>query len=136
MASDTSNVLTDRNELNEMFLGILRNISSGIFTRQDTENRARNLLIHYSDFWLAYAMEAMMYWYTDERNNAETTLQKALALNREKTALFFSLFCVKKRAHGSGRTLGCTVYAGTECTAGLCRIYIDSQYDGSRLLIY
>lgn len=95
MASDTSNVLTDRNELNEMFLGILRNISSGIFTRQDTENRARNLLIHYSDFWLAYAMAAMMYWYADERNNAETTLQKALALNREKTALFFSLFCVK-----------------------------------------
>ena len=38
MASDTSNVLTDRNELKEMFLGILRNISSGIFTRQDTEN--------------------------------------------------------------------------------------------------
>ena len=96
MASDTSNVLTDRNKLKEMFLGILRNISSGIFTRQDTENQAKNLLIHYSDFWLAYAMAAMMYWYADERNNAETTLQKALALNREKTALFFSLFCVKK----------------------------------------
>ena len=88
MASDTSNVLTDRNELKEMFLGIRRNISSGIFTRQDTENQAKNLLIHYSDFWLAYAMAAMMYWYADERNNAETTLQKALTLNRDKTALF------------------------------------------------
>lgn len=36
-----------------------------------------------------------MYWYADERNNAETILQKVLTLNREKTALFFSLFCVK-----------------------------------------
>ena len=35
-----------------------------------------------------------MYWYADERNNAETILQKVLTLNREKTALFFSLFCV------------------------------------------
>ena len=106
MASDTSNVLTDRNELNEMFLGILRNISSGIFTRQDTENQAKNLLIHYSDFWLAYAMAAMMYWYADERNNAETTLQKALTLNREKTALFFSLFCVKNQAHRKRQNSG------------------------------
>lgn len=93
--SSRTNQMSDRQRVFKLAMGILQNIDNGLFTKKELDVRAKDLILNESDYWLSYALAALIYWFMDERSNAEETLSRALELDDRKTSLFFALVCIK-----------------------------------------
>lgn len=79
-------------ELRRIALGCIMAVDTNLISFEATRTQVERAYLANTDYWLAYAVAAVMLWVADEREAAERALRRALMMDDRKSALLF-LFC-------------------------------------------
>lgn len=79
-------------ELRRIALGCIVAVDHNIISHETARSKVEKAYLANTDYWLAYAVTAVMLWWSDEREAAERAMNKALLLSERKSSLLF-LFC-------------------------------------------
>lgn len=79
------------NELRRITLGYVIGLDSYIISNESLRKRVEKAYLANTDYWLAYAISAVMLWASDEKEAAYRALNKALLMDAYKANVFFML---------------------------------------------
>ena len=79
-------------ELRRIALGCVVAVDKTLISHETARKRVEKAYLANTDYWLAYAIIAVMLWWSDEREASERALNKALVMDERKSSLLF-LFC-------------------------------------------
>ena len=79
------------NKLRRITLGYIIGLDSYIISNETLRKQVEKCYLSNTDYWLAYAIMAVMLWASDEKEAAGRALQKALKMDSKKSAVFFML---------------------------------------------
>lgn len=83
------------NELRHIAMGVLVAIDAHLVSHEKARQTAERAYLANTEYWLSYALMAVILWWANEREDAERALSKALLFDTRKTALL--LFFVNIR---------------------------------------
>lgn len=78
-------------ELRRITLGYVVGLDSHIVSSEALRKRVEKAYLANTDYWLAYAISAVMLWASDEQEAALRSLNKALLMDNYKSCVFFML---------------------------------------------
>lgn len=84
-------------DVRKLIKGLLDNMNMGILTRKNLRQKAEDLLLSNSDYWLSYAGVALIGWLLNDQKLARQGLQRALNLDDSRTSLFFLLISIREK---------------------------------------
>lgn len=94
--------LLSSRDVRVMTQGILKNMDTGLLTKETLQKKAEELLVSADDYWMAYGLAALICWLADDRVKAQQALQRALQADDQKTSLFFFLLSLwEERDHAA-----------------------------------
>ena len=79
------------NELRRIALGYVVGVDNYIINSETLRMKVEKTVLQNSDYWLSYALSAVMLWVNNEEEAAARAIVKALDLNNSKACLFFLL---------------------------------------------
>ena len=79
------------NELRRITLGYVIGLDAHVCSDQTMRKKVEEAYLQNSDYWLAYAIMAVMLWASDEEEAAKRAMSKALTMDYFSTSLFFLL---------------------------------------------
>ena len=79
------------NDLRRISLGYVIGLDAHIISSDSARKRVEKAYLQNTDYWLAYAISAVMLWASDEKEAAERAMSKSLSINYFNTCLFFLL---------------------------------------------
>ena len=79
------------NELRRITLGYIIGLDSYIISNKTLRSKVEKSYLANTDYWLSYAIMAVMLWASDEREAAQRALNKALTMDACRSAVFFML---------------------------------------------
>lgn len=79
------------NELRRITLGYLIGLDAHICSDETMRKKVEEAYLQNSEYWLAYAVMAVMLWASDEEEAAKRAVSKALTMDYFSTSLFFLL---------------------------------------------
>lgn len=79
------------NELRRITLGYVIGLDAHICSDQIMRKKVEEAYLQNSEYWLAYAIMAVMLWASDEEEAAKRAMSKALTMDYFSTSLFFLL---------------------------------------------
>lgn len=88
-----------RDEVRRRVVGLLQSVDINAVKKDTLETISEEIIVDNPDYWLAPALVALCYWYTDNKNLAQSALKKALSRSEEKTSFLFCLIHMR-----AGRT--------------------------------
>lgn len=88
-----------RDEVRRRVVGLLQSVDINAIKKDTMETIGEETIVNNPDYWLAPALVALCYWYTDNKSLAEAALKKALSRSEEKTSFLFCLIHMR-----AGRT--------------------------------
>ncbi len=92
------------NNLRRITLGYIIGLDSYIISNETLRKQVEKCYLSNTDYWLAYAIMAVMLWASDEREAAGRALEKALKMDSKKTAVFFMLVNLRfQRREAAGK---------------------------------
>lgn len=78
-------------KLRKIALGYVIGIDSNIISSETLRTEVEKQQLKNSDYWLAYALSALMLWISNEKDSSERAMLKALKIDEYKSILFFML---------------------------------------------
>ncbi|MBT1174058.1 hypothetical protein JS530_00740 [Bifidobacterium sp. LC6] len=79
-------------ELRRIALGCVMAVDTHLISQETTRKQAERAYLANTDYWLSYALMAVMLWWSNEREAAGRAMKRALMMSERKSSLFF-LFC-------------------------------------------
>ncbi len=79
------------NELRRITLGYVIGLDAHICSDQTMRKKVEEAYLQNSEYWLAYAIMAVMLWASDEEEAAKRAMSKSLTMDYFSTSLFFLL---------------------------------------------
>lgn len=79
------------NELRRITLGYVVGLDAHICTDETIRKKVEEVYLQNTEYWLAYAIMAVMQWANDEEKAAKRAMSKALTMDYFSTSLFFLL---------------------------------------------
>lgn len=79
------------NELRRVSLGYVIGLDSHICSDETVRKKVEQVYLQNTEYWLAYAIMAIMLWADDNKEAAEKAVSKALAMDFSSASLFFLL---------------------------------------------
>ncbi|MCR4791788.1 MAG: hypothetical protein K5871_03495 [Lachnospiraceae bacterium] len=79
------------NELRRITLGYVIGLDAHICSDETLRKRVEEVYLQNTEYWLAYAIMAVMLWANNEEEAAKRALSKSLTMDYSKSALFFLL---------------------------------------------
>lgn len=79
------------NELRRITLGYVIGLDAHICSDETMRKKVEEAYLQNSEYWLAYAIMAVMLWASDEEEAAKRAMSKALTMDYFSTSLFFLL---------------------------------------------
>lgn len=79
------------NELRRIALGYVIGLDVHICSEETIRKKVESIYLQNTEYWLAYAMMAVMLWANDEKEAANRALSKSLAMDYLSSSLFFLL---------------------------------------------
>lgn len=79
------------NKLRRITLGFIIGLEGHFVSDEAMRKSVEKAYLQNTEYWLAYAITAVMLWASDEQSAAQRALEKALFINRYKASLFFML---------------------------------------------
>lgn len=79
------------NELRRITLGYVIGLDAHICSDQTMRKKVEEVYLQNSEYWLAYAIMAVMLWASDEEEAAKRAMSKALTMDYFSASLFFLL---------------------------------------------
>lgn len=79
------------NELRRISLGYVIGLDAHVCSDEAMRKRVENVYLQNTEYWLSYAIMAVMLWASDEEEAAKRAMSKALTVDYFSSALFFLL---------------------------------------------
>lgn len=79
------------NELRRIALGYVIGLDAHICSEENIRKKVERVYLQNTEYWLAYAMMAVMLWANDEEEAAKRAMSKALSMEYLSSSLFFLL---------------------------------------------
>lgn len=79
------------NELRRIALGYVIGLDAHICSEETIRKKVESVYLQNTEYWLAYAMMAVMLWANDEKEAAKRAMSKALSMDYLSSSLFFLL---------------------------------------------
>lgn len=79
------------NELRRITLGYVVALDAYICSEESMRKKVEHVYLQNTEYWLAYAIMAVMLWASDEEESAKRAMTKALYIDRLYSSLFFLL---------------------------------------------
>lgn len=79
------------NELRRISLGYVIGLDKHVCSSETMRKKVEKAYLQNTEYWLAYAIMAVMLWATDEEEAAQRALSKAMSIDYESSSLFFLL---------------------------------------------
>jgi hypothetical protein len=79
------------NELRRITLGYVIGLDSHIISSETARKKVEKAYLQNTEYWLAYAIMAVMLWASDEKEASDRAIKKSLSINYFNTCLFFLL---------------------------------------------
>lgn len=79
------------NELRRITLGYVIGLDAHICSDETMRKKVEEVYLQNTEYWLAYAIMAVMLWASDEEEAAKRAMSKALSMDYYSSALFFLL---------------------------------------------
>lgn len=79
-------------ELRRISLGAVMAVDTHLISHETARSQVERAYLANTDYWLSYAIMAVMLWWSDEREAAGRAVKRALAMSDRRASLFF-LFC-------------------------------------------
>lgn len=79
------------NKLRRITLGYIIGVDAQIISSEGLRKQVEDIYLQNTEYWLAYAMAAVMLWVSEERVAAERAVSKSLAMDSYHACLFFLL---------------------------------------------
>ncbi|MBR1592949.1 MAG: hypothetical protein IJ666_08055 [Ruminococcus sp.] len=79
------------NELRRIALGYVIGIDSHIISSETMRKKVEKAYLANTDYWLAYAISAVMLWASNEKEAAYRALNKSLKMDKYRSCVFFML---------------------------------------------
>ena len=83
------------NELRRITLGYVIGIDSHIVSSESLRKKVEKSYLANTDYWLSYAIMAVMLWASDEKEAAYRALNKAMTMDCYKSCVFFMLVNIR-----------------------------------------
>ena len=83
------------NELRRITLGYVIGIDAHIVSHEGLRKKVEKTYLANTDYWLAYAIMAVMLWVSDEQEAAQRALSRALTMDCYRSCVFFMLVNVR-----------------------------------------
>lgn len=99
-------------ELRRIALGCVMAVDANIISHATARTNVEKAYLANTDYWLAYAISAVMLWWSDEEAAATRAMKKALLMDERKSSLFF-LFCNLKFGRKEAAANWYRYYLGT-----------------------
>lgn len=80
-----------RDDVRRRIIGLLQSVDINAVKKNTMENIGEETVVNNPDYWLAPALVALCYWYSDNQKMAQVALKKAIDRSDEKTSLLFCL---------------------------------------------
>lgn len=80
-----------RDEVRRRVVGLLQSVDINAVKKDTMETISEETIVNNPDYWLAPALVALCYWYTNNKKLAQIALKKALDRSEEKTSFLFCL---------------------------------------------
>ena len=91
------------NELRRITLGYVIGLDTHICSDQTMRKKVEEAYLQNSEYWLAYAIMAVMLWASDEEEAAKRAMSKALTMDYFSTSLFFLLINLRFTRVGAAK---------------------------------
>ncbi len=95
LADDYEANFSHYNDLRRITLGFVIGADLNIISDEVLRSTVEKAYLQNTDYWLAYAIMAVMLWYSDEKEAAERALSKSLSINYHNSCLFFLLIALR-----------------------------------------
>ena len=79
------------NKLRRITLGYIIGVDAQIISSQSLRKQVEDIYLQNTEYWLAYAIAAVMLWCSDERDAANRALARSLLMERHHACLFYLL---------------------------------------------
>ena len=79
------------NDLRRITLGYIIGLDSSIVSNETLRKKVEKIYLANTDYWLSYAIMAVMLWASDEQEAANRALNKAISMDCYKACVFFML---------------------------------------------
>lgn len=76
-------------ELRRISLGCVMAVDTNLVSQEAVRTKVEKSYLANTDYWLAYAIAAVMLWWSDERAAAGRAVKRALSFSARKSSLFF-----------------------------------------------
>lgn len=80
-----------RDDVRRRVIGLLQAVDINVIKKNTMENIGEETVVNNPDYWLAPALVALCYWFSDNKEMATAALKKAIDRSDEKTSFFFCL---------------------------------------------
>ena len=80
-----------RDDVRRRVVGLLQSVDINAVKKNTMESIVEETIVNNPDYWLAPALVALCYWYTDNKEMAQAALKKAMDRSDEKTSFLFCL---------------------------------------------
>lgn len=79
------------NELRQVSLGYVVGLDANLWQSDVPRQKVEKMYLANTEYWLAYAVMAVMLWSSDEEEACQRAVSKSMQINERKSALFFLL---------------------------------------------
>lgn len=79
------------NELRQVTLGYVVGLDKNFWQSDIPRQKVEKMYLANTDYWLAYAIMAVMLWASDEKEACERAVSKAMQIDERRSSLFFLL---------------------------------------------
>lgn len=76
-------------ELRRISLGCVMAVDANLVSQETVRTKVEKSYLANTDYWLAYAIAAVMLWWSNEREAAGRAVKRALSFSARKSSLFF-----------------------------------------------
>lgn len=99
-------------ELRRIALGCVMAVDANLISHETARRSVEKAYLANTDYWLSYAIAAVMLWWSDEREAADRAMRRALLMDQRKSALLF-LFCTLKLGRKESAARWYSYYLGS-----------------------
>ena len=94
---------SNHHQLRRIALGYIIGVDQEVISNENMRLMVEKMYLQNTEYWLAYALSAVMLWVSNESEACQRAVTKALACNTEKASLFFLLINLRFGRLGSAR---------------------------------
>lgn len=121
------------NKLRRITLGYIIGVDAQIISSQSLRKQVEDIYLQNTEYWLAYAIAAIMLWCSDEHDAALRALARSLLMDRYHACLFYLLVNLRFNRNAAARKwyMAYLEKSSSESPGSECQYLLQAYFHGA-----